>query len=146
MAELSLVRHDWALFLQPDRLAQKAGCAERHLRRMTVKELVDNAADTSTEVQIKQLEDSAVRVVDLGPGLDRARVLELFAINRPLTSSKLWRKPTRGAVGNGLGGGTGAGLGTGGELIVESLGRRHQLEVDRQTGETRIAAETTSDV
>ena len=30
--ELSLVRHDWALFLLPDRLAQKAGCAERHLR------------------------------------------------------------------------------------------------------------------
>src|SRR4051794_37079786 len=144
--ELSLVRHDWTLFLQPDRLAQKAGCAQKHLRRMVVKELVDNAADTSTQVQVEQLDDNAVRVVDLGPGLDRARVLELFAINRPLTSSKLWRKPTRGAVGNGLRVVTGAVLGSGGVLIVESLGRRYQLEVDRPTGETRIAAETTSAV
>src|SRR3954452_20055658 len=83
-AELSLVRHDWALFLQPDRLAQKAGCAQRHLRRMVGKELVDNAADTSTEVRVEQLDADAVRVTDRGPGLDRARVLELFAINRPL--------------------------------------------------------------
>ena len=111
-AELSLVRHDWALFLQPDRLAQKAGCAQRHLRRMTVKELVDNAADTSTEVKIEQLDNGDIRVADLGPGLDRARVLELFAINRPMTSSKLWRKPTRGAVGNGLRVVTGAVLGS----------------------------------
>ena len=43
-AELSLVRHDWALFLQPDRLAQKAGCAQRYLRRMTIKELVGTAS------------------------------------------------------------------------------------------------------
>src|SRR3954447_24468610 len=73
-AELSLVRHDWALFLQPDRLAQKAGCAQRHLRRMVFKELVDNAADTSTEVQVEQLDSDAVRVVDRGPGLGGARV------------------------------------------------------------------------
>src|SRR3954447_24338832 len=157
-AELSLIRHDWALFLQPDRLAQKAGCTQRHLRRMVAKELVDIAADTSTEVRVEQLDADAVLVTARGPGLDRARVLELFAINRPLTSSKLWRKPTRGAVGNGLRGGTGAGprsgwgvgpgavLGSGGVLTVESLGRRYRLEVDRRTGETRISAESASDV
>src|SRR4051794_30002005 len=144
--ELSLVRHDWTLFLQPDRLAQKAGCAQKHLRRMVVKELVDNAADTSTQVQVEQLDADAIRVTDLGPGLDRARVLELFAINRPLTSSKLWRKPTRGAVGNGLRVVTGAVLGSGGMLTVESQGRRCRLEVDRRTGETRISAESASDV
>src|SRR3954447_3647075 len=145
-AELSLIRHDWALFLQPDRLAQKAGCTQRHLRRMVAKELVDIAADTSTEVRVEQLDADAVLVTARGPGLDRARVLELFAINRPLTSSKLWRKPTRGAVGNGLRVVTGAVVGSGGMLTVESRGRRCRLEVDRRTGETRISAESASDV
>jgi Histidine kinase-, DNA gyrase B-, and HSP90-like ATPase len=143
-AELALVRQDWALFLQPDRLAQKAGCAQRHLRRMAVKELVDNAADASSEVRVEQLD--TVRVVDQGSGLDRGRVLELFAIDRPMTSSKLWRRPTRGAVGNGLRVVTGAVLGSGGVLTVESRGRRFQVEVDRLTGETQIAAESASKV
>jgi hypothetical protein len=145
-AELALVRQDWALFVQPDRLAQKAGCAMRHLRRMAVKELADNAADASGEVTVEQRDENTVRVADRGPGLDRDRVLELFAIDRPMTSSKLLRRPTRGAIGNGLRVVTGAVLGSGGTLTVESRGRSFRVEVDRATGATRIAAENASEV
>src|SRR3712207_9128722 len=35
------------------------------------------------------------------PG-DDAEIAALFSINRPLTSSKYLRRPTRGALGNGL--------------------------------------------
>ena len=44
-----------------------------------------------------------------------ACVVELFAVNRPLTSSKLLRRPTRGAVGNGLRVVTGGVIGSGGQ-------------------------------
>jgi hypothetical protein len=97
--ELQFTRADWALFLHPTRLAQKAGAPVRLLRRMALKELAGNAADVSDEVEVEQLDGDTYRIADRGPGLDWARVVELFAVNRPLTSSKLLRRPTRGAIG-----------------------------------------------
>lgn len=135
--ELRFVRQDWALFLHPDRLAQKAGAPVRRLRRMALKELTDNAADVSVEVELEQLEADTYRVGDRGPGLDGAQVAALFAVDRPLVSGKLLRRPTRGAVGNGLRVVTGAAIGSGGELIVESRGRRWRVAVDLTTGATR---------
>ena len=43
--ELLFVRHDWQLFLHPERLPQKAGCAAHLLRAVALKELADNALD-----------------------------------------------------------------------------------------------------
>ena len=68
--ELQFVRQDWALFLHPDRLAQKAGASVQRLRRMALKELADNAADVSAQVELEQLDDYTYRVGDEGPGLD----------------------------------------------------------------------------
>ena len=134
--ELQFVRQDWALFLHPDRLAQKAGAPVRLMRRMALKELADNAADVSDQVELEQLDADTYRIGDHGPGLDREQIETLFAIDRPLISTKLLRRPTRGAIGNGLRVVTGAAIGSGGELWVESRRRRWRVEVDLATGKT----------
>ena len=74
-------------------------------------------------VELDQLDVDTYRVGDQGPGLDRQQVMALFAVNRPLTSSKLLRRPTRGAIGNGLRVVTGAAMASDGELLVESRGQ-----------------------
>src|SRR5690242_5878875 len=107
VADLEFVRADWALFLDPRRLPQKAGCPSDRLRAVILKELVDNALDvadaTATPTLAQAVADRDTWIVsDDGPGLDRAKTLRLFAVNRPLVSTKLVRRPTRGAIGNGL--------------------------------------------
>src|SRR5271170_3965018 len=64
-------------------------------------------------------------VEDDGPGIPGSDedVASLFSIARPLTSSKLVRLPTRGALGNGLRVVAGAVLGSGGTLRVSTRGR-----------------------
>jgi hypothetical protein len=73
-------------------------------------------------------------------------VVRLFAVNRAMTSTKLLRRPTRGAIGNGLRVVTGGALASGGRLAVESRGLRHVLDVDRGGGETAVVEEGASDV
>ena len=67
----------------------------------------------------------------------------MFSISRPLVSSKLWRLPTRGALGNGLRVVAGAVLASGGWLTVETRGRRLQLR-PQDTGDTLAAFEPCS--
>ena len=144
--EIEFVRADWALFLHPDRLPQKAGCPRDRLRAMILKELVDNALDAGAEVTLDQIDPDTWVVTDDGPGLDRGQVVRLFAVNRPMVSTKLLRRPTRGAIGNGLRVVTGGVLASGGRLTVESRGTRYVLDVDRVTGETVVVEDTTSEV
>src|SRR4051794_35496132 len=144
--EIEFVRADWALFLHPDRLPQKAGCPRDRLRAMVLKELADNALDAGAEVTLAQADPDTWVVTDDGPGLDGERVLRLFAVNRPLTSTKLLRRPTRGAIGNGLRVVTGGTVASGGKLTVESRGGRHVLDVDRATGETVVVEQGASEV
>ena len=66
-----------------------------------LKELVDNALDKGANARIDH-QDGAWVVSDDGPGLDPTEVVRLFAVNRPLLSSKLKRLPLRGMLGNGL--------------------------------------------
>ena len=99
-------RPDWVLFRSMDTLDQKAGVSKHRLRRLVIKELVDNALDAGADVRLWQ-KDNAGRpryfVQDNGPGMGSPEdVARLFSINRPLVSSKLWRLPQRGALGNGL--------------------------------------------
>src|SRR3712207_5783201 len=94
--EIEFVRADWALFLHPDRLPQKAGCPRERLRAMVLKELADNAPDAGAAVTIDQVDPDTWAVADGGPGLDRGQVVRLFAVDRPLASTKLVRRPTRG--------------------------------------------------
>jgi hypothetical protein len=130
-------RPDWSLFLDPARLPQKAGCDTQQVRAVALKELADNALDAGPNATLERVDADTWIVANDGPGLDAATIPTLFAVDRPLTSSKLLRRPTRGAVGNGLRVVTGAAVASGGSLEVEIRGRRFRIEVDRQTGETK---------
>src|SRR3954469_9585808 len=144
--ELEFVRADWALFLHPDRLPQKAGSPRDRMRAMILKELVDNALDAGAIATLAQVDRDTWIVTDDGPGLDRERVLRFFAFNRRMISSKLLRRPTRGALGNGLRVVTGGAAASGGTLTVESRGVRYVLGVDRTTGDTVAIEEGASEI
>ena len=101
---------------------------------------MDNALDAGAEVSLDHA-DGAWIVTDDGPGLDPAEVPRLFAVNRPLLSSKLVRLPLRGMLGNGLRVVAGAVAATDGSLVVETRGRRLTLAVCRQTGRTTVASD-----
>src|SRR4051812_47498396 len=113
---------------------------------MVLKELVDNALDAGATATLAQVDRDTWIVTDDGPGLDRGRVLRFFAVNREMLSTKLLRRPTRGAIGNGLRVVTGGVLASGGRLTVESKGARYRLDVDRATGATVIVEEGVSEV
>lgn len=131
---------DWQLFMSLATLPQKAGCQPRDLSNIILKELVDNALDAGAGVSLNYA-DGAWTVADDGPGLDPAEVPRLFAVNRPLRSSKLRRLPLRGMLGNGLRVVVGAVAATDGVLTVETRGHRLILETCRQTGQTIVVSD-----
>ena len=135
--ELVFVRQDWSLFLDPTRLPQKAGCSMSELRALVLKEIVDNGLDPGGTVTLEQVDLDTWAITDDGPGLDRDQIATLFSPNRPLASSKLLRRPTRGMIGNGLRVVSGAAIASGGQLWVESRGRRYEVVTDRATGASR---------
>jgi hypothetical protein len=121
---------DWAQFRTLDTLGQKAGVPPRRLRRLALKELVDNALDEGAEVSIK--DDRGIYTIrDNGPGMgdDPQAVANLFSINRPMRSTKRLRKPQRGALGNGLRVVAGSLIASGGgRLVVTTRGNRLEIE------------------
>src|SRR5207244_4014345 len=68
-------------------------------------------------------------IEDAGGGIpgDDQYVARLFSVRRPLASSKLIRRPSRGALGNGLRVVAGAVLASGGSLTVSTGGRTLRL-------------------
>ena len=132
-------RDDWRLFLDPSTLPQKAGCQPENLRQLVLRELVDNALDAGAEAFLQQDgEGEGWIIADDGPGLDPADVPKLFAVNRPLLSSKRRRLPLRGMLGNGLRVVVAAAAASEGSLVVETRGRRLTLAVDTATGTTAV--------
>jgi hypothetical protein len=136
-------RTDWSLFLDQRTLPQKAGCQPHDLRRLVLRELVDNALDAGANVTVGVDHDGPGWwvIADDGPGLEPERVPQLFSVNRPLLSSKQIRLPTRGMVGNGLRVVMGVVSAFDGRLTVETSGRRLELAVDRDTGLTVVASD-----
>jgi hypothetical protein len=130
-------REDWTLFRTVEGLQQKAGVSERLLRRLVLKELGDNALDTGTTVEYGYLGDDRYYIENGGHGLDGSpeEIASLFSIRRPMRSSKLFRRPQRGALGNGLRVVAGAVLASEGTLVVTTRNRRITLrpEVDGST-------------
>src|SRR5260221_6521776 len=133
-------RADWQLFVQQELLPQKVGCRRDQLGGVVLKEAVDNALDTGTEVELTQTSDG-YRIPDRGQGIDTADVPRLFAVNRPLLSSKLKRLPLRGMLGNGLRVVMGAVAAFGGKISVTTRGHRLSLAVDSVTGATKVLAD-----
>lgn len=143
---IEFIRTDASLFLDPNRIAQKAGTRKEYVRRMAVKELVDNALDAADNVSLKAVGLDTFIVTDDGPGMPPEKVTRLFSVTRDMISSKLIRRPTRGAVGNGLRVVTGAAFASGGRIVVASRGVAQELTFDPVTAETIVAARHDSDV
>jgi hypothetical protein len=134
-------REDWSLFLDEATLPQKAGCYPGDLRKIILKEVVDNALDTGANATIER-EGNFWIISDDGPGLESERIPEIFCVNRALLSTKLKRLPLRGMLGNGLRvvmGATSAFPGA--SIIVETRGHRLDLAVDRSTGFTTVTSD-----
>ncbi|TCQ80248.1 histidine kinase/DNA gyrase B/HSP90-like ATPase [Ochrobactrum sp. BH3] len=144
--QLEFVRTDASLFLHPDRLSQKAGAPKHLLRRMAIKELVDNALDAATKAILTMVDVDTFVVEDNGAGIDPAKVPTMFSVTRPMMSTKLIRRPTRGMVGNGNRVVAGSAFASGGGLIVESHGVHQELSFDRQSGETVVVNRADSEV
>src|SRR6516225_6980464 len=87
-------RADWKLFLDPQTLPQKAGCEPDQIGRVVIKELVDNGLDSGASEVTLSGDERSCTVSDNGPGLAYDDMLRVFAVNRPLISSKLKRLPT----------------------------------------------------
>lgn len=146
-AEFQFERPDWTLFRNADTLAQKAGVRKSLLRRLVLKELTDNALDCggSTVSAVQDGPDHYI-VRDDGPGIEGGpeAIARLFSVNRPLLSSKLWRLPSRGAMGNGLRVVVGAVAASDGALQVTTRGRRLTL-VPQADGSTAITGTDAAD-
>ncbi len=140
------VRQDWTLFRNLSTLSQKAGVPVSKLRMLVLKELADNALDVCGDVKVERSETWYV-VEDSGPGIDggRQEIESLFSVGRPLTSSKILRLPSRGALGNGLRVVVGSVLASGGQLKVATRGFEYELQ-PLDDGRTRALSVTDSPV
>ena len=121
-------RENWKEFRTLDGLCRMAGVSRNRIAAVVAKELVDNALDESSKVEVGLIENAnGFFVQDAGRGIDPGIVAELFSIKRPQRSTKFLRLPTRGALGNGLRVVAGAVLVTKGQLIVRTRGQSIRL-------------------
>jgi hypothetical protein len=120
-------------------LQQKAGVPKGWLRRLVLKELADNGLDNDADVRVGELPGGGYFVEDDGSGIEPEEIARLFSIARPLVSTKLWRLPTRGALGNGLRVVAGAVLASDGSLAVITHDRRIELQPERD-GTTTVVS------
>lgn len=141
-----LERPDWALFRSLTTLCQKAGVDRSKLPGLIVKELVDNALDVAGDCQFGLLRDqNAFFVEDSGPGIEGSpdHLAKLFSVRRGMLSSKLWRRPSRGALGNGLRVVVGAVLATDGRIVLRTKGRELLIKPnDRGDSSYRLLSES----
>jgi hypothetical protein len=129
-------------------LPQRAGVSAEMLPTLVVKELTDNALDSSDAagrpgaVTIGIDPHGNLTIEDDGDGIADAtpeKLAGIFCVARPMVSSKLLRRPTRGCVGNGLRVCLGYLTATRGRLIIETGNVRVELapEID---GTSRIVS------
>ena len=101
---------------------------------------MDNALDAGGRVDIREPKVGTYVIEDDGPGIDPGQIARLFSIKRPLVSSKVWRLPTRGALGNGLRVLTGAVLASEGSLKVWTRNQCFTLK-PQMNGTTLVESE-----
>lgn len=131
-------REDWAAFGTIEGLCRRAGTTQRRLASVVIRELVDNGLDVARTCEVR-FDNGMVEVKDDHPeGIqgDDATVARLFSFRRPQSSTKFFRLPTRGALGNGLRVVAGAVAATHGRLWVATRGRELAIVPDLQTGDS----------
>jgi hypothetical protein len=137
--DLLYSRDDWQLFLDLATLPQKAGCQPWQLRKVVLKELVDNQLDATGEAELKWFEEQKEwEIYGPGDGPSLSAIPKLFSVRRPLVSSKLKRMVTRGLLGNGLRVVMGAVHAFHGAIVMSLRGHKLTLEVDLADGATKI--------
>lgn len=136
---LSFGREDWTRLRTIEGVCQASGVSPSDLARLVIKELVDNALDAAGSVQARRAGDRTFVIRDHGAGLAGSddEIARLFSIGRPLWSTKLLRRPTRGALGHGARVVAGAVLASGGKLELATQGRRLSL-APREDGSTEV--------
>lgn len=125
-------REDWTLFRNINTLSQKAGVPVKDMRALVLKEIMDNALDAAPGKKPEYGDDgTAYWIQDHGPGIGGGAeaLAHLFSIRRPLTSTKILRQPSRGALGNGIRVIVGALLASGGTLVVHTRGHRYPINL-----------------
>ena len=141
--EPEFTRNDWAIYIS--NLPQRAGVPIQCIRKLVLKELFDNALDEMDRtgqpgmVTIVQDAEHTYTVTDLGCGFNDTpeELAYRFSIAKAMVSSKQWRKPTRGCVGNGLRVIVGAVVSGGGRILIKT--RDHQITLrPRIDGTTAI--------
>ena len=143
LQNLKFEREDWTNFRTVEGLQQKAGVSKGGLAALVLKELADNGLDAGAQAKVGPLAESGGYFVeDHGPGIGGTpeEIAELFSIRRPLRSTKLFRLPTRGALGNGLRVVAGAVLVSAGTLTVVTRNRRIELRPERDGSTTVVSA------
>lgn len=127
-------RNDWAIYIS--NLQQRAGVPAHLIRKLVLKELADNALDEMDRVgqpglaTITQDAEHIYTVTDQGRGFDDLpeELAKRFSLNKAMVSSKQWRKPTRGCVGNGLRVIVGSVVSGGGRIIVRTRNQQVTLK------------------
>jgi DNA topoisomerase VI subunit B len=149
-SDTEFTRHDWSIYIS--NLPQRAGVPTCCIRSLILKELVDNALDEMDrvgrpgEVTLTQESKHSYTVTDRGRGFPDSP-LELahrFSIAKGMVSSKQWRKPTRGCVGNGLRVIVGAAVSGSGRIKVRTRNQAITLR-PRLDGTTAVDAVETID-
>lgn len=132
-------REDWELFTHVDSLAQHVGIQPALIPSVVVKELVDNALDAAGAGEYGPLGEDGFFVKNPGNGfpVTNAEIAYLFSIKRPMRTSKLLRRTTRGVLGNGLRFVMGAVFCSGGSLRLMTGGRQLDLK-PRDDGQTIV--------
>ena len=148
---LLFARPDFTLYLSLATLPQRAGVVADEMPWLFAKEVADNGLDSADAagrpgaVEISVDPSGNLIVTDDGAGLPGAtpeKIAELFSVARPMLSSKLLRRATRGAVGNGLRACLGYLTATRGRLIIETGSIRVELEPEID-GTSRIINSST---
>ena len=138
---------DTADFTTLPGLTKMTGEPSYRLRRLLLKELTDNALDACDavgrpgRVTVSKRGRDTYIISDEGRGLDGSPgdLAALFAIHRPMISTKYLRKPLRGALGNGLRVAVGCVVVSGGTIEVITRGR-HVVLRPRRVGPTEIVS------
>jgi hypothetical protein len=140
---LKFERDEWTTLRTVEGLQQKAGVPKTKLRRLVLKELVDNALDTGARARIGPLPGGGYFIEDDGGGFAGSpeEIAHLFSIGRRMISTKRLRLPTRGALGNGLRVVAGAVLASKGFLTVTTRNRRIELRPERDGTTTVVKVE-----